>query len=59
MQAAIQKSYSADIQMEQGSGGVFQVKVDGELIFDKWDVGRFPEDQEILDRLATKQKKTP
>lgn len=35
-----------------GSGGVFDVKVDGRLIFSKDAVGRFPESNEVLDGIA-------
>jgi len=36
----------------EGSGGVFEVMVDGDLIFSKKQKGRFPEDEEILGLLA-------
>ena len=29
-------------------GGVFEVKVDGDLLFSKQSLGRFPEDGEVL-----------
>ena len=35
-----------------GRGGIFDVEVDGALVFSKHEVGRFPEDQEILDQLG-------
>ena len=31
--------------------GIFDVVVDGRLVFSKFEAGRFPEDQEILDAL--------
>jgi selenoprotein W-related protein len=34
-----------------GSGGVFDVTVDGRLLFSKKTVGRFPEEGEILGML--------
>ena len=39
-----------DIQIEliESSGGVFEVKKDGELIFSKKQLGRFPEHEEIF-----------
>jgi selenoprotein W-related protein len=40
-----------DSQLTPGSGGVFDVTVDGKLIFSKKKVGRFPEVQEILGAL--------
>jgi selT/selW/selH-like putative selenoprotein len=35
-----------------GSTGQFDVTADGELVFSKWEVGRFPEDGEIRGLLA-------
>jgi len=37
--------------MIEGSGGVFDVHVNGTQIWDKHDVGRFPEHNEILDKM--------
>lgn len=33
------------------SGGVFEVTIDGDLIYSKKALGRFPEDGEVLDLL--------
>ena len=30
------------------SGGVFEVAADGDLVFSKKEMGRFPEDEEVL-----------
>ena len=38
--------------MIEGSGGVFDVHVNGTQIWNKKDVGRFPEHQEILDKIT-------
>jgi selenoprotein W-related protein len=35
------------VQLIPGHGGVFEVKLDGKLIYTKFDKGRFPEDDEI------------
>lgn len=35
----------------KGSGGEFEVSVDGRVVFSKKSEGRFPELDEILDRL--------
>jgi selenoprotein W-related protein len=35
-----------------GRGGIFDVEVDGEMIFSKHEQGRFPEDNEILEKLG-------
>jgi selenoprotein W-related protein len=35
----------------KGSGGVFEVVLDGQLIFSKKQVGRFPDVAEILEKI--------
>ena len=48
MQAALQERYAVTAELKRGSGGVFQVVVDGKTIFDKHQTFRFPEHQEIF-----------
>ena len=55
MAAEIKRSTGVDATLTPGSGGVFDVMVDGKTIFSKKSVGRFPEVVEILGML--KQKK--
>ncbi len=38
-------------QLVRGSGGIFEVSVDGERIFSKKEEGRFPSEKEIVDKL--------
>jgi len=38
-------------QLVRGSGGIFEVSVDGEPIFSKKEEGRFPTEKEIVDKL--------
>lgn len=38
-------------ELKKGSGGVFDVVVDGERIYSKHETGRFPENEDILDTL--------
>ncbi len=40
-----------EAELIEGDKGVFDVRVDGELIWSKHETGRFPEIQEILERL--------
>jgi predicted Rdx family selenoprotein len=40
------------VELDRGSGGIFDVIVDGDLIFSKFDVGRFPEDGEVIGALG-------
>jgi selenoprotein W-related protein len=37
--------------MIEGGGGIFDVKVDGELIYSKHETGRFPEEDEVLESI--------
>jgi len=44
----IQKVLGLTAQLIPGSGGAFEVKVDGELIFSKLQCGRFPAPRELV-----------
>ena len=37
--------------MIEGSGGGFDVEVDGDVVFSKAEAGRFPEEGEILEKI--------
>ena len=54
MAAAIQDAYGVQPELIEGKGGIFDVVVDGERIYCKGETGRFPENQEVLDLLATR-----
>ena len=41
-----------DPELEQGDNGVFDVRVDGRLIYSKDETGRFPDPDEILGQLG-------
>ena len=43
--------------MTKGTGGIFDVHLDGELTYRKFDTGRFPTEQEIITQVAAKLKK--
>ncbi len=51
MAAAIKKKTQVDPELIKGRGGVFDVRLDGELIYSKHETGRFPEDAEVLTAL--------
>ena len=48
---ALKREFGVQAQLIEGSGGVFDVHVDGSQIWSKHDVGRFPEDSEIIAKL--------
>jgi selT/selW/selH-like putative selenoprotein len=37
----------ARVELDRGSGGVFDVFVDGDLVYSKADTGRFPDKGEV------------
>jgi len=39
-------------KMIEGRGGIFDVIVDGTKVWSKHDVGRFPEHNEVLDKIT-------
>jgi selT/selW/selH-like putative selenoprotein len=50
--AAIKAKKGVDPDIEVGSGGVFEVFKDGQLVFSKKALGRFPDsDEEVLSKL--------
>lgn len=48
MATDLKKRLGIESTLIPGGGGVFDVTVDGKVIFSKKSVGRFPETQEIL-----------
>jgi len=49
--ARIREEFGVEPQLVKGDNGIFDVVVDGRLVFSKFETGRFPEDQEVLDAL--------
>jgi len=45
------KSPAIEIQLHRGHGGMFEVVLDGRLIYSKKATGRFPELPEVLDQI--------
>ena len=41
--------FNIESALIEGSGGVFDVRVDGDLVFSKKIAGRFPEHDEIIE----------
>jgi selenoprotein W-related protein len=44
----LQKEINAEIELVAGGGGVFDISVDGKMIFSKFEQGRFPQPEEII-----------
>ncbi|MBD3333905.1 MAG: SelT/SelW/SelH family protein [Candidatus Eisenbacteria bacterium] len=54
MADTLKQEIGVDPKLIESGGGVFEVMVDGDLIFSKKKEGRFPEDSEILNLLKSK-----
>jgi selenoprotein W-related protein len=52
--AELKKHLGAESTLTPGGGGVFDVTVDGKIIFSKKSVGRFPEPGEVVRMLQKK-----
>ena len=48
MAAEIKKQTGVNPELIAGGGGIFDVEVDGEIVFSKQSVGRFPDEGEII-----------
>ena len=47
----MKKAFGADVRLVESGGGVFEVTVDGDLVFSKKSLGRFPEGDEVARRI--------
>ncbi len=46
--ATLKERFDVDTELIEGGNGIFDVVVDGRLIFSKKETGRFPENEEIV-----------
>jgi selenoprotein W-related protein len=49
--ATIESETGVESKLVCGDGGIFDVVVDGDMIFSKHESGRFPESDEILSKI--------
>ena len=47
----MKKQRAVEVVLHKGSGGQFEVVLDGKLLFSKKQVGRFPDAEEILGQI--------
>jgi selT/selW/selH-like putative selenoprotein len=45
---ALRDEFGVEAELIKGSGGVFDVKVDGQLLFSKHEQDRFPDNDEVI-----------
>ena len=51
MAATLSNKLGVEAELIQGNKGIFNVVVDGDLIYSKHETGRFPEHDEILAKI--------
>ncbi len=54
MAATLKDEFGLETELIKGGGGEFIVTVDGDRIFSKKEVGRFPEHDEIVEKMKAK-----
>lgn len=54
MAAALSDAFSVNAELIKGEKGVFDVVVDGDLVYSKHETGRFPENDEIITALKAR-----
>jgi selT/selW/selH-like putative selenoprotein len=55
LQAAIKSAFGLTADLKGGHGGVFDVELDGTLIYSKHETNRFPSDEEILTTIRARR----
>ena len=48
LEAELKKQFETEVELIAGSGGVYEVELDGKMIFSKKALNRFPDDGEII-----------
>jgi selenoprotein W-related protein len=51
--AELKKKLGMDSELVASGGGVFEISVDGKLVFSKQSQGRFPDDGEVVKLLKS------
>jgi predicted Rdx family selenoprotein len=48
LQAAIKERYGITAQLDEGAGGIFEVSIDGRVVYTNQTTYRFPTNEEIF-----------
>lgn len=56
MAASLKHEFGVEAELLRGKSGVFDVRLDGKLIFSKHDAGRFPEEGEVEELIRASGK---
>lgn len=52
----IKDQFGVQAELIKGSGGIFDVVVDGKMIYSKHQTGRFPENDEVISTMEAMKK---
>ncbi len=55
MAAELRETFDADVELIEGSGGVFEVMVDDDLVYSKKSLGRHANDGEVVGLIRKRQ----
>ena len=47
----MKKAFDVDTTLIEGAGGIFDVHVDGTQVWSKFQTGRFPTEDEVLEKI--------
>jgi selT/selW/selH-like putative selenoprotein len=57
LQAAIKSKYGITAGLKEGAGGIFEVFIDGQMVYTNQDTYRFPENEEIFAKIDAARAK--
>jgi selT/selW/selH-like putative selenoprotein len=52
--AAIKDTFGVESELVEGTSGIFDVVADETMVFSKYETGRFPEHDEVLEALQAR-----
>ena len=58
MAAELKQAFGAQVKLVEGSGGVFDVTVDGKRVYSKHETGRFPDEGEVVELIQKSSQAT-
>ncbi len=53
--AELQEAFAVEALLHKGDSGIYDILVDGDMIYSKHETGRFPNDGEIVDLVKALQ----
>jgi selT/selW/selH-like putative selenoprotein len=56
LQAAIKDKYGITASLREGAGGIFEVFIDAKVVYSNQETYRFPENQEIFEKIEAARK---